>query len=304
MKNLVLIVSVIILSSCASSSDVVQKGIFQKRKYKKGYSLAFKKNSESPSATIEKEKSKGGERKAENTLVLNVEQNDKAATQTASLKGKVENEKIEGQTIVASENLELESVVVKTKLEEAKEIQQKNIELQKVDDGLEHEKQQAKRMKRWNLFKVSSIVVFGISFLVWYLTSIVLPSSAFLVMSYVTIFCFVLSFLLWCLAIEGLLNYTKHRRVSVSESEDELKIAKLYSKIRKRMWIVYGSFILVNLMVVFLFTFAGAEAFLLGFLGLGAFFYTFFASMIDSFVLLKKIKKTDKIGKKYREVKE
>jgi len=43
MKNLSLFLLVIILSSCSTSNDVVRSGFFQKRKYKKGYNLSFKK---------------------------------------------------------------------------------------------------------------------------------------------------------------------------------------------------------------------------------------------------------------------
>ena len=43
MRNLSLFLLIVILSSCSTSSDVVRKGFFQKRKYKKGYHLSFKK---------------------------------------------------------------------------------------------------------------------------------------------------------------------------------------------------------------------------------------------------------------------
>jgi len=46
MKNLTIVLLVALLSSCASNNSVVQAGLFQKRKYKKGYHLSFKKKIE------------------------------------------------------------------------------------------------------------------------------------------------------------------------------------------------------------------------------------------------------------------
>ncbi len=43
MKNLSVLLLVVLLSSCASNRNVVQSGFLQKRKYKKGYHLSFKK---------------------------------------------------------------------------------------------------------------------------------------------------------------------------------------------------------------------------------------------------------------------
>ncbi len=43
MKNLKILLVLVILSSCASNHNVVQNGFLQKRKYKKGYHLSFKK---------------------------------------------------------------------------------------------------------------------------------------------------------------------------------------------------------------------------------------------------------------------
>ncbi|MCT4581237.1 MAG: hypothetical protein N4A35_07450 [Flavobacteriales bacterium] len=54
MKNLIKILSLLILTSCAASSDVVHKGFLQKRKYKKGYSLSVRSKTESKHKKVDR----------------------------------------------------------------------------------------------------------------------------------------------------------------------------------------------------------------------------------------------------------
>lgn len=53
MKYLIIIVLSFFIVSCSSSNDVVRSGFLQKRKYKKGYNLSFKKSKEKQKASEE-----------------------------------------------------------------------------------------------------------------------------------------------------------------------------------------------------------------------------------------------------------
>jgi len=85
MKHFIILLVAIILSACASRNDVVHNGFLQKRKYKKGYNLSFRKKT-----------SKAERKKAEEVVLQNEITKEKAVkldTAITTTKPEVEQEK-------------------------------------------------------------------------------------------------------------------------------------------------------------------------------------------------------------------
>ena len=131
MKNLLFVLISILLFSCSSSNDVVSGSFLQKRKYKKGYHLSFKKaSSKTPSDVVVLEKEQTGGVDIQNELHEEIVANERALEEKAFEVQLLKTVHVELESVNRASN-----VVYKSAIENAIAMTQKEKNL--VDEELE-----------------------------------------------------------------------------------------------------------------------------------------------------------------------
>lgn len=253
---MVLMFGIGILSSCTTSSEVVKKNWFQKRKYNKGYSLSFRKK---------------------NHQRVDVEKEDDVLSYGLSQRGEA---KMFMDDQIALKKVNKDEFCVKTKKKvspsvfQAKAFNQPSWMNDEVLYGNVIGNEEDKQIERLKKAKVSSVM--GIIFSLFILT---LP----------------LAIILFVISLHNLQGYVKHREVVSLNSENELRIQELAYRLNKQFKFLYGlmlaCLVFVLVAVVWQFEIIGMALMLLFFL---VYFIVVMFNYFELFALINKVDGVDK----------
>ena len=204
MKYIGVILSFVLMMSCASSTDVVHKGFLQKRKYKKGYNLSLRKKKNEKTNSQESLVFHDDHDVEELKFVEKSKANKEPQPQYKKAK--------EEEVFLADLEVEYE---VKTSIERAGEL---FVEEVGVEDVEEDPLLAIKQSRRMTVAQVSKIVG-----LVLIIPLITLP----------------ITYVLFLVSLHSLLMYTRDRKVEDKDSLYEREVKMLYESCVTKMKVMY-----------------------------------------------------------------